>query len=82
MLGKMLMAGPLLQELQQKRAQKASDAKRLAGEELVLLKEGRRVGRKRSTKPASVKNTSPANSIVKANNAGESLPKASMCTSH
>ncbi|XP_067403353.1 centrosomal protein of 131 kDa isoform X2 [Emydura macquarii macquarii] len=58
-----------IQELQQKRAQKASDAKRLVEEELVLLKESRRVGRKRSTKPASVKNTSPANSVVKANNA-------------
>ncbi|XP_030389961.1 centrosomal protein of 131 kDa isoform X2 [Gopherus evgoodei] len=58
-----------IQELQQKRAQKASDAKRLAEEELVLLKEGRRVGRKKPTKPTSVKNISPANSIIKANNA-------------
>nr|XP_023960426.1 centrosomal protein of 131 kDa isoform X3 [Chrysemys picta bellii] len=58
-----------IQELQQKRAQKASDAKRLAEEELVLLKESRRVGRKKPTKPASVKNISPANSVVKANNA-------------
>ncbi|XP_023960426.2 centrosomal protein of 131 kDa isoform X3 [Chrysemys picta bellii] len=58
-----------IQELQQKRAQKASDAKRLAEEELVLLKETRRVGRKKPTKPASVKNISPANSVVKANNA-------------
>ncbi|XP_034645794.1 centrosomal protein of 131 kDa isoform X1 [Trachemys scripta elegans] len=58
-----------IQELQQKRAQKASDAKRLAEEELVLLKESRRVGRKKPTKPASVKNISPSNSVVKANNA-------------
>ncbi|TFK05806.1 small nuclear ribonucleoprotein G [Platysternon megacephalum] len=58
-----------IQELQQKRAQKASDAKRLAEEELVLLKESRRGGRKKPTKPASVKNISPANSVVKANNA-------------
>uniref|UniRef100_A0A8C3T4Y9 Centrosomal protein 131 n=1 Tax=Chelydra serpentina TaxID=8475 RepID=A0A8C3T4Y9_CHESE len=58
-----------IQELQQKRAQKASDAKRLAEEELVLLKESRRVGRKKPSKPASVKNISPTNSVVKANNA-------------
>ncbi|XP_074828135.1 centrosomal protein of 131 kDa isoform X2 [Natator depressus] len=58
-----------IQELQQKRAQKAADAKRLAEEELVLLKESRRVGRKKPTKPASVKNISPSNSVVKANNA-------------
>ncbi|XP_050777070.1 centrosomal protein of 131 kDa isoform X2 [Gopherus flavomarginatus] len=64
-----------IQELQQKRAQKASDAKRLAEEELLLLKEGRRVGRKKPTKPTSVKNISPANSIVKANNAD-----ANFCT--
>ncbi|XP_032653187.1 centrosomal protein of 131 kDa isoform X3 [Chelonoidis abingdonii] len=64
-----------IQELQQKRAQKASDAKRLAEEELVLLKESRRVGRKKPTKPTSVKNISPTNSIVKANNAD-----ANFCT--
>lgn len=76
MPGRVLTDGPLLQELQQKRAQKAADAKRLAEEELVLLKESRRVGRKKPTKPASVKNISPSNSVVKANNAGENLPEA------
>ncbi|XP_073167125.1 centrosomal protein of 131 kDa isoform X6 [Lepidochelys kempii] len=63
-------------ELQQKRAQKAADAKRLAEEELVLLKESRRVGRKKPTKPASVKNISPSNSVVKANNAGANFRTA------
>ncbi|XP_073167122.1 centrosomal protein of 131 kDa isoform X3 [Lepidochelys kempii] len=65
-----------IQELQQKRAQKAADAKRLAEEELVLLKESRRVGRKKPTKPASVKNISPSNSVVKANNAGANFRTA------
>nr|XP_048673300.1 centrosomal protein of 131 kDa isoform X5 [Caretta caretta] len=63
-------------ELQQKRAQKAADAKRLAEEELVLLKESRRGGRKKPTKPASVKNISPSNSVVKANNAGANFRTA------
>ncbi|XP_074870340.1 centrosomal protein of 131 kDa [Carettochelys insculpta] len=58
-----------IQELQQKRAQKASDVKRLAEGELLVVKESRRLGRKKPTKPASVKNVSPANSILKANNA-------------
>nr|XP_013807515.1 PREDICTED: centrosomal protein of 131 kDa [Apteryx mantelli mantelli] len=58
-----------IQELQQKRAQKASDTKRLAEEELALAKESRRAAKKKPAKPASAKNISPANSIVKANNA-------------
>ncbi|NXW57190.1 CP131 protein, partial [Eurystomus gularis] len=58
-----------IQELQQKRAQKALDAKRLAEEELVLVKESRRVVKKKPAKPASARNVSPANSITKANNA-------------
>lgn len=67
------MAALSLQELQQKRAQKASEAKRLA-EELVLVKESRRVPKKKpGAKPASARNVSPAGSLTKANNAGESL---------
>ncbi|XP_068769698.1 centrosomal protein of 131 kDa isoform X11 [Struthio camelus] len=58
-----------VQELQQKRAQKASDAKRLAEEELALMKESRRAAKKKPAKPASAKNVSPANSVIKANNA-------------
>ncbi|NXF52886.1 CP131 protein, partial [Oceanites oceanicus] len=58
-----------IQELHQKRAQKASDAKRLAEEELVLLKESRRVAKKKPAKPASARNVSPAGSVTKANNA-------------
>lgn len=67
------MACLSLQELHQKRAQKALDAKRLAEEELVLVKESRRVAKKKPAKPASARNISPASSITKANNAGESL---------
>ncbi|NXA55762.1 CP131 protein, partial [Nothocercus julius] len=58
-----------IQELQQKRAQKASDTKHLAEEELALVKESRRAAKKKPAKPASAKNISPANSIIKANNA-------------
>ncbi|NWU58287.1 CP131 protein, partial [Dromas ardeola] len=58
-----------IQELHQKRAQKALDAKRLAEEELVLVKESRRVAKKKPAKPASARNVSPASSITKANNA-------------
>ncbi|NXS52983.1 CP131 protein, partial [Brachypteracias leptosomus] len=57
-----------IQELQQKRAQKALETKRLAEEELVLVKESRRVAKKKPAKPGSARNTSPA-STTKANNA-------------
>lgn len=61
------------QELQQKRAQKASETKR-SPEEPVLVKESRRVPKKKpGAKPASARNVSPADSLTKANNAGESL---------
>ncbi|NXC74108.1 CP131 protein, partial [Anhinga anhinga] len=58
-----------IQELHQKRAQKALDAKHLAEEELALVKESRRVAKKKPAKPASARNVSPAGSITKANNA-------------
>ncbi|NXK12502.1 CP131 protein, partial [Herpetotheres cachinnans] len=58
-----------IQELHQKRAQKASDAKRLAEEGLALVKESRRVAKKKPAKPASARNVSPASSVTKANNA-------------
>ncbi|NXE82845.1 CP131 protein, partial [Cochlearius cochlearius] len=58
-----------IQELHQKRAQKASDAKCLAEEELALVKESRRVAKKKPAKPASARNVSPASSVTKANNA-------------
>ncbi|XP_054702930.1 centrosomal protein of 131 kDa isoform X2 [Grus americana] len=58
-----------IQELHQKRAQKALDTKRLAEEELALVKESRRVAKKKPAKPASARNVSPANSVTKANNA-------------
>ncbi|NWS61773.1 CP131 protein, partial [Chunga burmeisteri] len=58
-----------IQELHQKRAQKASDAKRLAEEELALVKESRRAAKKKPAKPASARNASPASSVTKANNA-------------
>ncbi|NWR35866.1 CP131 protein, partial [Tachuris rubrigastra] len=59
-----------IQELHQKRAQKALETKCLAQEELVLVKESRRVPKKKpSAKPASARNVSPAGSLTKANNA-------------
>nr|XP_041575759.1 centrosomal protein of 131 kDa isoform X4 [Taeniopygia guttata] len=65
-----------IQELQQKRAQKASEAKRLA-EEQVLVKESRRVPKKKpGAKPASARNASPASSLTKANNTEAKSPSA------
>ncbi|XP_072792987.1 centrosomal protein of 131 kDa isoform X3 [Taeniopygia guttata] len=65
-----------IQELQQKRAQKASEAKRLA-EEQVLVKESRRVPKKKpGAKPASARNASPAGSLTKANNTEAKSPSA------
>ncbi|XP_058673346.1 centrosomal protein of 131 kDa [Ammospiza nelsoni] len=65
-----------IQELQQKRAQKASETKRSA-EEQVLVKESRRVPKKKpGAKPASAKNASPASSLTKANNAEANSPSA------
>ncbi|NXB18328.1 CP131 protein, partial [Rhagologus leucostigma] len=58
-----------IQELHQKRAQKASEMKHSA-EELVQVKESRRVPKKKpGAKPASARNVSPAGSLTKANNA-------------
>ncbi|NXO71138.1 CP131 protein, partial [Phainopepla nitens] len=65
-----------IQELQQKRAQKASETKRSA-EELVLVKESRRVPKKKpGAKPASGRNVSPASSLTKANNTEANSPSA------
>ncbi|NWI68672.1 CP131 protein, partial [Todus mexicanus] len=58
-----------IQELHQKRAQKASDTKHEAEEELALVKESRRVAKKKAAKPAAARNASPASSVAKANNA-------------
>ncbi|XP_066421915.1 centrosomal protein of 131 kDa isoform X3 [Molothrus aeneus] len=65
-----------IQELQQKRAQKASETKRSA-EEQVLVKESRRVPKKKpGAKPASARNASPASSLTKANNTEANSPSA------
>ncbi|XP_066188379.1 centrosomal protein of 131 kDa isoform X3 [Sylvia atricapilla] len=65
-----------IQELQQKRAQKALEMKRSA-EEVVLVKESRRVPKKKpGAKPASARNVSPAGSLTKANNAEANSPSA------
>uniref|UniRef100_A0A8C3XCC1 Centrosomal protein 131 n=1 Tax=Cyanoderma ruficeps TaxID=181631 RepID=A0A8C3XCC1_9PASS len=65
-----------IQELQQKRAQKASETKHPA-EELVLVKESRRVPKKKpGAKPASARNVSLAGSLTKANNAEANSPSA------
>ncbi|XP_063031660.1 centrosomal protein of 131 kDa isoform X3 [Melospiza melodia melodia] len=67
-----------IQELQQKRAQKASETKRSA-EEQVLVKESRRVPKKKpGAKPASARNASPASSLTKANNAASELEGSSL----
>ncbi|XP_035424586.2 centrosomal protein of 131 kDa isoform X1 [Cygnus atratus] len=58
-----------IQELHQKRAQKAPDAKCVAEEELGLVKESRRVAKKKPAKPAAARNGSPASGGLKANNA-------------
>ncbi|NXG65660.1 CP131 protein, partial [Hemiprocne comata] len=57
-----------IQELHQKRAQKALDTKDLAEEELVRVKESRRVAKKKPAKATSARNTSPVSSVTKANN--------------
>ncbi|XP_061232839.1 centrosomal protein of 131 kDa isoform X2 [Neopsephotus bourkii] len=59
-----------VQELHQKRAQKALDAKSLVEEELALVKGSRRVAKKKAAKPACARNVSPGSSVTKANNAG------------
>ncbi|KAM3847721.1 centrosomal protein of 131 kDa [Vipera latastei] len=61
-----------IQELQQKRTQKALETQqqRLVEEELALLKESKKARRRKGEKASSLKNSSPANSIIKANNAG------------
>ncbi|KAJ7425113.1 centrosomal protein of 131 kDa [Willisornis vidua] len=65
-----------IQELHQKRAQKALETKRLAEGELVV-KESRRVPRKKAgAKPASARNGSPAGSLTKANNTEANSPPA------
>ncbi|NWR66355.1 CP131 protein, partial [Bucorvus abyssinicus] len=58
-----------IQELHQKRAQKASDAKGLAEEDPALVKESRRGVKKKPAKAASERNSSPASSVTKTNNA-------------
>ncbi|NXG08475.1 CP131 protein, partial [Sakesphorus luctuosus] len=64
-----------IQELHQKRAQKALETKRLA-EELVV-KESRRVPKKKAgAKPTSARNGSPAGSLTKANNTEANSPSA------
>ncbi|XP_015501645.1 centrosomal protein of 131 kDa isoform X2 [Parus major] len=65
-----------IQELQQKRAQKASETK-CSAEELVLVKESRRVPKKKpGAKAASGRNVSPASSLTKANNTEANSPSA------
>lgn len=59
------------QELQQKRAQKVLATQRLVEEEMAVMRDSKKSGRRKPGKAGSVKNTSPANSVIKANNAGE-----------
>uniref|UniRef100_A0A8C5SGF8 Centrosomal protein 131 n=1 Tax=Laticauda laticaudata TaxID=8630 RepID=A0A8C5SGF8_LATLA len=59
-----------IQELQQKRTQKALETQRLVEEEMAVIKEGKKARRRKSEKASSLTKSSPANSIIKANNAG------------
>lgn len=57
-----------IQELQQKRAEKAAESKRISEEEVAALKERSKVPKRKATKTMPVNNTSPAHSQVKSGN--------------
>nr|XP_005988104.1 PREDICTED: centrosomal protein of 131 kDa isoform X2 [Latimeria chalumnae] len=65
-----------IQELQQRRAEKGAENKRIAEEELARLKDAGKLGKKRTSRPSSAKNTSPADGVAKANNTGSNLHAA------
>ncbi|NWR82403.1 CP131 protein, partial [Furnarius figulus] len=65
-----------IQELHQKRAQKALEMKRLAEEELVVKESRRGPKKKAGAKPTSARNISPAGSLTKANNTEANSPPA------
>ncbi|XP_043941012.1 centrosomal protein of 131 kDa isoform X2 [Protopterus annectens] len=65
-----------IQELQQRRAEKEAENKRVAEEEVARLKDAGKVGKKRTSRPSSVKNASPVTSKVKANNTDTNLNMA------
>lgn len=57
-----------IQELQQKRAEKAAESKRISEEEVAALKERSKVPKRKATKTMPINNTSPAHSQVKSGN--------------
>ncbi|XP_078257511.1 centrosomal protein of 131 kDa isoform X2 [Rhinoraja longicauda] len=57
-----------IQELQQKRAEKAAESKRISEEAVAALKERGKVPKRKATKTMPVNNTSPAHSQVKSRN--------------
>uniref|UniRef100_A0A4W3K7S4 Centrosomal protein 131 n=1 Tax=Callorhinchus milii TaxID=7868 RepID=A0A4W3K7S4_CALMI len=61
-----------IQELQQKRAEKAAAVKRISEEELALLREKGKIGKRKPVRSASANNTVPAKSQVNSKNAGGS----------
>eukprot|EP00062_Callorhinchus_milii_P004674 gi/632943301/ref/XP_007886876.1/ PREDICTED: 5-azacytidine-induced protein 1 isoform X5 [Callorhinchus milii] len=58
-----------IQELQQKRAEKAAAVKRISEEELALLREKGKIGKRKPVRSASANNTVPAKSQVNSKNA-------------
>lgn len=62
-----------IQELQQKRAEKAAESKRISEEEVAALKERSKVPKRKATKTMPVNNTSPAHSQVKSGNPAADL---------
>ncbi|XP_029455077.1 centrosomal protein of 131 kDa isoform X2 [Rhinatrema bivittatum] len=71
-----------IQELQQRRAQKAMESKRIVQEELEQLKDGGKLGTKKPSRTSVGKNISPAGSITKANNAGSRVQAAEDLKEH
>lgn len=71
-----------IQELQQKRAQKVLATQRLVEEEMAVMRDSKKSGRRKPGKAGSVKNTSPANSVIKANNAGTEIEEISAMACH
>lgn len=62
-----------IQELQQKRAEKAAESKRISEEEVAALKERSKVPKRKATKTMPINNTSPAHSQVKSGNPAADL---------
>ncbi|XP_062886617.1 centrosomal protein of 131 kDa isoform X2 [Mobula hypostoma] len=62
-----------IQELQQKRAEKAAEDKRISEEEVAALRERAKVMKRKATKAVPINNTSPVHSQVKSRNSAVDL---------